>query len=43
MLNESLGDNIQEALDGLQKVREKMSGDFQEKLKKLNELTKTLS
>lgn len=43
-LNEALsGDNINELLESLGKFRDKLKGDFSEKVKALNELTKSLS
>jgi siroheme synthase-like protein len=42
-LNEVLSsDNINELLDNLKQVRDKLTGDFNEKVKVLNELTKKL-
>ncbi len=40
-LEESLPNDIQELLDNLQTFRNKLKGDFQEKIKQLNELTKS--
>lgn len=42
MLNETLPDEIDELLVNLRQVRNTLSGDFAEKVKKLNELTKSL-
>ncbi len=39
-LEESLPDDIQEVLDNLQAFRNQLKGDFQEKIKQLNALTK---
>ena len=43
VLNETIPDEIDELLDNMQSIRNKMSGDFTEKVKQLNELTKNLS
>ena len=43
VLNETLPDEIDTLLNRMQTIRNKMSGDFTEKVKQLNELTKTLS
>jgi len=43
VLNETLPDEIDALLDNMQNIRNKMSGDFTEKVKQLNELTKSLS
>ena len=43
VLNETLPDEIDALLTNMQSIRNKMSGDFTEKVKQLNELTKTLS
>lgn len=43
MLNDTLPDEINDLLDQMQSIRNKMSGDFAEKVKQLNEITKTLS
>lgn len=43
MLQENLPDEIDELLHNMQNIRNKMSGDFTEKVKQLNELTKSLS
>jgi siroheme synthase-like protein len=43
VLSESLPDEIDTLLDNMQNIRNKISGDFTEKVKQLNELTKTLS
>jgi len=43
VLNETLPNEIDELLLNMQSIRNKMSGDFAEKVKQLNEITKTLS
>lgn len=43
MLNETLPDELDSLLDNMQNIRSKMKGDFTEKVKQLNEITKTLS
>lgn len=43
VLNETLPDEIDDLLDNMQSIRNKMSGDFTEKVKQLNELTKKLT
>jgi hypothetical protein len=43
MLNETLPDEIDALLNNMQSIRNKMSGDFTDKVKQLNELTKKLS
>ena len=43
LLNETLPDEIDELLSNMQLIRNKMSGDFAEKVKQLNEITKKLS
>ena len=43
VLNETLPDEINTLLDNMQQIRNKMSGDFAEKVKQLNEITKKLS
>lgn len=43
MLNDTLPDEIDTLLTNMQSIRNKMSGDFTEKVKQLNELTKTLA
>lgn len=43
MLHETLPDEIDDLLNNMQNIRNKMSGDFTEKVKQLNELTKSLS
>jgi siroheme synthase-like protein len=43
LLNETLPNEIDELLDNMQKIRNKMGGDFAEKVKQLNEITKKLS
>jgi uncharacterized protein len=42
LLNEALPDELDEVLDNLQVVRSRLNGNFEEKVKKLNELTKVL-
>ncbi|MCA0365459.1 MAG: bifunctional precorrin-2 dehydrogenase/sirohydrochlorin ferrochelatase [Spirosomataceae bacterium] len=39
MLEEILPENIQEILDNLQSIRNKLKGDFEYKVKKMNEIT----
>jgi precorrin-2 dehydrogenase/sirohydrochlorin ferrochelatase len=39
MLQEIIPDNIQETLDNLQKIRNSLKGDFEYKVKKMNEIT----
>jgi len=43
VLNETFPDDIDDLLTNMQNIRNKMSGDFTEKVKQLNELTKKLS
>ena len=43
VLNETLPGEIDELLDSMQKIRNKLSGDFAEKGKQLNEITKKLT
>jgi siroheme synthase-like protein len=43
VLNETLPDEIDTLLNSMQNIRNKMSGDFTEKVRQLNELTKNLS
>jgi siroheme synthase-like protein len=43
LLNETLPDEIDELLGNMQLIRNKMGGDFAEKVKQLNEITKKLS
>jgi siroheme synthase-like protein len=43
VLNETFPDEIDDLLTNMQTIRNKMSGDFSEKVKQLNELTKKLS
>jgi uncharacterized protein len=43
VLNETLPDEMNSLLDNMQSIRNKMSGDFAEKVKHLNEITKDLS
>ncbi|WP_337041447.1 precorrin-2 dehydrogenase/sirohydrochlorin ferrochelatase family protein [Emticicia sp. 17c] len=42
ILEEILPDNLQETLDNLQTIRNKLKGDFQEKVQKLNEITRVM-
>jgi len=42
VLEEILPDSLQETLDNLQAIRNKLKGDFQEKLERLNEITKVI-
>lgn len=42
VLNETIPDEIESLLQNMQGIRNKMSGDFSEKVKQLNELTKKL-
>lgn len=42
VLEEILPDSLQETLDNLTEIRNKLKGDFQEKLERLNEITKVL-
>ncbi|RTL59032.1 MAG: bifunctional precorrin-2 dehydrogenase/sirohydrochlorin ferrochelatase [Sphingobacteriales bacterium] len=41
-LNDTLPEEIDELLDNMQQIRDKLSGDFAQKVKELNELTKQL-
>lgn len=43
VLNETIPDEINALLDNMQQIRNKLSGDFAEKVKQLNEITKKLS
>jgi siroheme synthase-like protein len=43
VLNETLPDEIDDLLNNMQNILNKMSGDFTEKVKQLNELTKKLA
>jgi uncharacterized protein len=43
VLNETLPDEIDELLGSMQQIRNKLGGDFAEKVKQLNELTKKLA
>lgn len=43
VLNETIPDEIDNLLDNMQQIRNKMSGDFTEKVKQLNEITKNLT
>src|SRR6188768_1615098 len=43
VLNETLPEEIDDLLANMQAIRNKMSGDFTEKVKQLNEITKKLS
>ncbi|PLK42754.1 bifunctional precorrin-2 dehydrogenase/sirohydrochlorin ferrochelatase [Emticicia sp. TH156] len=42
ILEEILPGNLQETLDNLQAIRNKLKGDFQDKVQKLNEITKVM-
>ena len=42
VLEEILPDSLQDTLDNLQQIRNKLKGDFQEKLEKLNEITRAM-
>jgi precorrin-2 dehydrogenase / sirohydrochlorin ferrochelatase len=42
ILEEILPENIQETLDNLQAIRNKLKGDFQSKVQKLNEITQVM-
>lgn len=42
VLEDILPDTLQETLDNLQSIRNKLKGDFQEKVQKLNEITKVM-
>ncbi|TAG65794.1 MAG: bifunctional precorrin-2 dehydrogenase/sirohydrochlorin ferrochelatase, partial [Runella slithyformis] len=42
VLEEILPDSLQETLDNLVAIRNKLRGDFQDKLEKLNEITKVM-
>jgi precorrin-2 dehydrogenase / sirohydrochlorin ferrochelatase len=42
VLEEILPDSLQETLDNLVEIRNKLRGDFQDKLEKLNEITKVM-
>lgn len=43
MLQETLPDNLDEVLNNLQQIRKGIEGDFQEKVKQLNEITSVLA
>ena len=43
VLNETLPDEINDLLENMQSIRNKLSGDFAEKVKQLNEITKKLT
>lgn len=43
VLNETLPDEIDDLLHNMQNIRNKMNGDFSQKVKQLNELTKIIS
>jgi siroheme synthase-like protein len=43
VLNETLPEEIDNLLDNMQNIRNKIKGDFTEKVKQLNEITKKLS
>ncbi|WP_128544016.1 precorrin-2 dehydrogenase/sirohydrochlorin ferrochelatase family protein [Larkinella soli] len=42
VLEEILPESLQDTLDNLQSIRNRLKGDFQEKLEKLNEITRVL-
>lgn len=42
VLEEILPESLQETLDNLQQIRNRLKGDFQEKMEKLNEITKVM-
>lgn len=42
VLEEILPDSLQETLDNLTQIRNKLKGDFQEKLERLNEITRVM-
>jgi len=42
VFNELLPDELEEVLDNLQQIRNKLKGDFTNKVQQLNEITKTL-
>ncbi|MFN3849337.1 MAG: bifunctional precorrin-2 dehydrogenase/sirohydrochlorin ferrochelatase [Spirosomataceae bacterium] len=42
ILEDILPDSLQETLDNLQAIRNKLKGDFQDKVEKLNEITKVM-
>jgi len=42
-LNETLPEELNDLLENMQNIRNKISGDFTEKVKQLNELTKKLT
>ncbi len=43
LLNEALPEEIDELLDHMQQIRNRLGGDFTDKVKQLNEITKTLA
>ena len=43
VLNDTLPDEMDDLLNNMQNIRNKLSGDFTEKVKQLNEITKSLS
>jgi len=43
VLSDTIPDEINDLLDNLQSIRDKMNVDFAEKVKRLNELTRTLT
>jgi uncharacterized protein len=43
VLNETIPDSIDDLLTNMQSIRNKMNGDFAEKVRQLNELTKSLA
>jgi hypothetical protein len=42
VINDSIPDEIEDLLNNMQAIRNNMDGDFAEKVRKLNELTKML-
>lgn len=42
VLNENISENVEESLDNLQKLRTHLTGDFEAKVEKLNEVTASL-
>jgi precorrin-2 dehydrogenase/sirohydrochlorin ferrochelatase len=42
ILEEIIPENLQETLNNLQAIRNKLKGDFQSKVQKLNEITKVM-
>jgi siroheme synthase-like protein len=43
VLNDTLPDEINDLLDNMQQIRNKLSGDFADKVRRLNEITKNLT